>query len=598
MTATLEARRTGSAHDKNSKYAKAESAKALLRGDLGTIDAPPPDLIPATKFDDRPPASAPVTNAREFLHPTATTRKARSQEQLDAAAALGFDYPATLVGVTGNITVMYDPALGTQGKTLATNLLACAAGPYEQMQMVFGVKGGATTLIVAPLSGHNDGTGGAYHYGCDFTSGGVMYLDATFANTTQNPLDLEVALYIAELSEAFMGTQGKGWGCGSSNGEGLSRYLAENSSPGVIPTWGITVPSWVSAGYPDWVTKTEGTDRDYVSTGCAVAYLYWMRSLGFTISQIVQAGGATLSDNYKTLTGKTTAYNDLVAAVKSLTVTTDNPFPDRLYQMHGDGTIWRYTSPPISGWQMLDDNPRARSIVASGDQLYQLHGDGTIWLYTGPPISGWQMLDNNPRAREIAASGRRLYQLHGDGTIWLYTGPPISGWQMLDNNPRTIAISAGDALYQLHSDGTIWLYTGTPLTGWQMLDNNPATTQIAASGGNLYQMHGDGTIWVYTGTPLTGWQMIDDNPAATRIVATNSQLYQTHGDGTIWVYTGPPIGGWQLLDTNPRERTVAADNHLYQMHGDGTIWIYTGPPISGWQTLDNNPAAEAICVAQ
>ena len=597
MTATLEARRTGSAHDKNSKYAKAESAKMLLRGDLGTIDAPVSDLTPATKSDDRPPVTAPVTNAREFLHHTAT-RKEKSQEQLDAVAALGFDYPATLVGVTGNITVMYDPGLGTQGKTLATNLLACVAGPYEQMQMVFGVKGGATTLIVAPLSGHNDGTGGAYHYGCDFPSGGVMYLDATFANTTQNPLDLEVALYIAELSEAFMGTQGKGWGCGSSNGEGLSRYLAENASPGVMPTWGITVPSWVSAGYPDWVTKTEGTDRNYISTGCAVAYLYWMRSLGFTISQITQAGGATLADNYKALTGKTTAYNDLVAAVKGLTITTDNPFPDRLYQMHGDGTIWRYTSPPISGWQMLDDNSRARSIVASGDLLYQLHGDGTIWLYTGPPITGWQMLDNNPRARAIAASGRHLYQLHGDGTIWVYTGPPISGWQMLDNNPRTIAISAGDALYQLHSDGTIWLYTGTPLSGWQMLDNNPATTQISASGGNLYQMHGDGTIWVYTGTPLTGWQMIDDNPAATRIVATNSHLYQTHGDGTIWVYTGPPIGGWQLLDNNPRERTVAADNHLYQMHGDGTIWIYTGPPISGWQTLDNNPAAEAICVAQ
>ena len=28
-----------------------------------------------------------------------------------------------------------------------------------------------------------------------------------------------------------MGTQNKGWGCGFSNGEGLSRYLAENASP-------------------------------------------------------------------------------------------------------------------------------------------------------------------------------------------------------------------------------------------------------------------------------------------------------------------------------------------------------------------------------
>ncbi len=538
-----------------------------------------------------------MANNRVFL-PSGAARKERTAEQIQAAAPFGFDFPATQVGVAGNVTVSYDPSLGTQGKTLATELLNVVAGPYQQMQAVFGVNGGATTVIVAPLSGANDGSGGAYHYGCDFTSGGVLYLDATFANTAANPLDLEVALYIAELSEAFMGTQNKGWGCGSSNGEGLSRFMAQNSSPGVMPSWGITAPSWASAGYPDWVSKTEGTDHDYVSIGCATAYIYWMRSLGYTCSQIVQAGGATLSANYQTLTGKTTAYSDLVAAVKGLTITTDNPFPERLYQMHGDGTIWHYTAPPISGWQMLDNNPRARAIAASGELLYQMHGDGTIWVYTGPPLTGWQMLDNNPRARAIAASGRQLYELHGDGTIWIYTGPPISGWKMLDNNPRAVAIAAGDGLYQLHSDGTIWIYTGTPLTGWQMLDNNPATTQIAAAGGNLYQMHGDGTIWIYTGTPLTGWQMIDSNPAATRIVATTSALYQTHGDGTIWIYTGPPISGWQLLDNNPRERAIAAADRLYQLHGDGTIWIYNGPPLSGWQTLDTNPAATTILVAQ
>jgi hypothetical protein len=538
-----------------------------------------------------------MPNPREFL-PSGATRKTRTPELIAAAAPLGLDYPATQVGVTGNITVSYDPSLGAPGLKLAQQLLNVVAGPYQQMQSVFATAGGAVTVVVSPLSGKNDGSGGAYHHGCDFTSGGVLYVDATFANTVQNPLDLEVALYIAELSEAFMGTQNRGWGCGYSNGEGLSRYLAENSSPGVMPSWGVTGPSWVSAGYPDWVTKTEQTDQDYASTGCAILYLYWMRSLGFTISEIVHAGGTTLAANYQTLTGKTTAYQDLVAAVKAVNVSSDNPFPARLYEMHGDGTIWSYTGPPVTGWQMLDNNPRARAIAASGDLLYQLHGDGTIWLYTGTPLTGWQMLDNNPRARGIAASGRNLYQLHDDGTIWIYTGPPLTGWQMLDNNPRACTIAAGDSLYQLHNDGTIWLYTGPPLTGWQMLDNNPATTEIVASGGNLYQKHGDGTIWVYTGTPLTGWQMVDDNPAATGIVASTSALYQTHGDGTIWIYTGPPISGWQMLDNNARARGIAAASGLYQLHGDGTIWIYTGPPLSGWQTLDNNPATTAILVAQ
>jgi len=535
---------------------------------------------------------------REFL-PHGVTRPQRTQAQIAAAAVTpSFAYPATQVGVTGNITVCYDPSLGAPGLTLAQQLLQVVAAPYQQMQSIFATAGGAVTVIISPLSSANDGSGGAFHYGCDFTSGGVLYVDATFANTVQNPLDLEVGLYVAELSEAFMGTQNKGWGCGYSNGEGLSRYLAQNAPPGVMPSWGITGPSWVSAGYPDWVSQTEQTDGDYASTGCAILYLYWMRSLGYTISEIVQAGGSTLSANYQTLTGKATAYADLVAAVKALTVTTDNPFPARLYEMHGDGTIWTYTGTPISGWQMLDNNPRARAIAASGDLLYQLHGDGTIWVYTGPPLSGWQMLDNNPKARAIAASGRQLYQLHDDGSIWLYTGTPLTGWQMLDNNPRTCAIAAGDSLYQFHNDGTIWLYTGTPLTGWQMLDNNPAASEIAASGGSLYQRHGDGTIWVYVGPPLSGWQMLDNNPATTDIVASPSELYQTHGDGTIWAYVGPPMSGWQALDNNPRERAIVASAGLYQLHGDGTIWIYTGTPYTGWLTLDNNPATTAILVAQ
>lgn len=84
---------------------------------------------------------------------------------------------------------------------------------------------------------------------------------------------------------------------------GQAGTLAENAPPGVIPTWGITASSWVSAGYPDWVSKTEGSDQDYVSIGCEVAYLYRMRYQGCTICQITQAAGATLADNYKTLTG-------------------------------------------------------------------------------------------------------------------------------------------------------------------------------------------------------------------------------------------------------------------------------------------------------
>jgi hypothetical protein len=53
---------------------------------------------------------------------------------------------------------------------------------------------------------------------------------------------------------------------------------------------------------------------------------------------------------------------------------------------------------------MLDNNPATTAIAAEAGALYQLHGDGTIWLYTGPPLSGWQTLDNNPATTAIRAA--------------------------------------------------------------------------------------------------------------------------------------------------------------------------------------------------
>jgi hypothetical protein len=153
---------------------------------------------------------------------------------------------------------------------------------------------------------------------------------------------------------------------------------------------------------------------------------------------------------------------------------------DHWFVLLGNGGIWEDDSANDDMIQ-LDNNPATQSIVAAAADLYQVHGDGSIWKYTGPPLTGWQELDNNGNTRTIAAGGGSLYQLHGDGSIWLYTGPPLTGWQQLDNNPATVAISTGGGkLYQLHGDGSIWQYTGPPLTGWQQIDNNPSTVSIVA----------------------------------------------------------------------------------------------------------------------
>ena len=265
-------------------------------------------------------------SAVKELLPPGGSRVERTVQQIDAAGTSSLDYPVTQVGTVGNITVAYDPALGSQGLTLAKQLLNAALGPYDAMQTYFGISGNAVQVVIAPLSGKNDGSGGAYHYGCDFTAGGVLYIDATFMSTTVDPLNLEIGLYVAELSESFMGAQGGGWGCGFSNGEGLSRFCAEQQTPSGTLFAYETGPAWAKAGFPDWVSKTEQTDQNALSTGCAVVYIYWLVSQRFTIPQIVRAAGTTLAANYRNLTGKSTAYNDLLATVRSMSITSDNPF--------------------------------------------------------------------------------------------------------------------------------------------------------------------------------------------------------------------------------------------------------------------------------
>ena len=265
-------------------------------------------------------------NTRRELLPRGGKRKERTPGEIAKAKPARFDYPATKVGVTGNVTVSVASSLGNQGSALAAQILNAAGRPYDDLQMLFGIQGGAVNVIIAPLSGQNDGSGGAYHYGCDFTSGADLYIDATFASATADPVSLEIGLYVAELSESFMGPQNKGWNCSFSNGEALSRFCAEHATPpGTLKEF-ATGPAWDQAGRPDWTSRTNQTDTDAVSTGCGIIYIYWMLSLGFAASKITQAGGATFSANYQTLTGKATAYNDLLAALAGVTITSDDPF--------------------------------------------------------------------------------------------------------------------------------------------------------------------------------------------------------------------------------------------------------------------------------
>ncbi|MBV9671100.1 MAG: hypothetical protein JOZ43_09105 [Acidobacteriales bacterium] len=268
--------------------------------------------------------------AQDPLRKAAVYRELFSRRRRSLAAAPGqFDYPTQKIGTTpdGNVTVYYDPSLGQQGSDLAQQVLNSAADTYNQSQAFFAIAGSPVNVIIAAVNGATDGSGGAYHYGCNFNPGGDLYVDAAFGNLTMTN-----GLFVAELTESFMGAQAKGWDCGASNGEALSRFLAEQLTGGANGALAAyaTGPAWDQAGRPNWIDATEPTDGDAVSTGCGVVYLYWMLSLGYTAAQLTQAGcpDGTLASNYSTLTGNNTAWADFSNAVSNLQngINGDDPF--------------------------------------------------------------------------------------------------------------------------------------------------------------------------------------------------------------------------------------------------------------------------------
>ena len=250
---------------------------------------------------------------------------------LKTATAGPFDYPVSEVGKTtdGLVTVWVDTSLPANAKIVAAALLGEAPNLVKQCEAWFGIPCQPVNLIVAPLSGSNDGTGGAYHYGCDFATGGDLYVDYA---AQHDGVTMDAGLFIAELTECFMGTQGKGWNCGGSGGEALSRLCAELVSGGPAGALGAfaSAPSWEQAGKPNWIDADQGSDQDYPSIGCGMVYLSWLMSMGYSAAQITQAGepAGTLASNYTALTGKTTAWADFMAGVSALgkPITNDDPF--------------------------------------------------------------------------------------------------------------------------------------------------------------------------------------------------------------------------------------------------------------------------------
>jgi hypothetical protein len=246
------------------------------------------------------------------------------------AAAPAISWPsytgtAQQVGSNSGVTVYVDPTLGAPAEQNAQALLAAAGRVVAQNNAIFAITGGAVDVIVFALNGQTDGTGGADHGGCDFSSGNAIEVDASFGSSER-----VIGLFEAELSECAM----NGRLCGLSTGEALSRWCAMVVSGNALADF-ATAPQWAQDGMPDWVNKTDQTDQDADSTGCGMAFLSWLLSQQHSLGDIAQAmvslgDPGTLASLYAQLTGAAAAdaWPRFSAAVTALPggVTSDDPF--------------------------------------------------------------------------------------------------------------------------------------------------------------------------------------------------------------------------------------------------------------------------------
>jgi len=226
---------------------------------------------------------------------------------------------------SGRVTVYVDPSLGQPGLQNARELINDADRVASANDAIFGTTGGPVSVVVFALGGATDGTGGADHMGCDYTTGAAIEVCASFDNSARVS-----ALFEAELSECSMG----GNLCGESTGEALSRCCAAVIGKNALADF-ATAPQWATDGMPNFVDKTDPTDQNAGSTGCGMAFLSWLLSQGHRLYQIAPAmvglgNGGTLAQLYANLTSDAAgnAWPNFRSAVQKLPngVTSDDPF--------------------------------------------------------------------------------------------------------------------------------------------------------------------------------------------------------------------------------------------------------------------------------
>jgi hypothetical protein len=204
------------------------------------------------------------------------------------------DAPLVHAGTTEHFVVEYQRHLGAEAEMLAHGVLGMCETDFRKVQGWFS---GATPDDLPFRCVIVRGNFGAFHGTCADTELHVAAFD-------EHNSELVEMVHMAEVVEVFSAHQRRGWNCGASNGEGLSRVLATELHPSQLDGF-ATAAAWLNSRRPNFVDLNDPTDQHAVSTGCAVLVLNYLRyQLGYSWQDIVAHDRPTLAETAYSLTKK------------------------------------------------------------------------------------------------------------------------------------------------------------------------------------------------------------------------------------------------------------------------------------------------------
>ncbi len=175
---------------------------------------------------------------------------------------------------------------------------------------------------------------------------GEIYINVTSGTGANITLDYARFLFIAEMAEQLMVVYNYVPGGnlqGAHRGEALSRIMAEELFPAQASVW---VNAWLNSSprldyidanpAPTPTLPQLGGDSDPAGYGAGILFINYLRhQLGYSLYEIIQAGGVTFRDTYDTLTGRPaddpnalmTALLDKHLPTFAINLLTNNPFP-------------------------------------------------------------------------------------------------------------------------------------------------------------------------------------------------------------------------------------------------------------------------------